>query len=60
MMDELGDEGLGALHCLRDPTRGGLATTLNEIALSSEVCIEIHEEQLPVARRLKAPARSSD
>src|SRR6185503_13062540 len=40
--------GLDGLHCLRDPTRGGLATTLNEIALSAEVCIEIHEELIPV------------
>jgi len=37
-----------ALHCLRDPTRGGVATTLNEIALSSEVCIQIYEERIPV------------
>jgi hydrogenase expression/formation protein HypE len=38
----------GAIHCLRDPTRGGVATTLNEIAVSSEVCIEIVEAALPV------------
>jgi hydrogenase expression/formation protein HypE len=37
-----------AIHCLRDPTRGGVATTLNEIALSSEVCIQISEERIPV------------
>jgi hydrogenase expression/formation protein HypE len=48
--------GLGApegIHCLRDPTRGGLATTLNEIALSSEVCIEINEELIPVREEVK-------
>jgi hydrogenase expression/formation protein HypE len=33
---------------LRDPTRGGVATTLNEIALSSEVCIQISEACIPV------------
>lgn len=38
----------GAIHCLRDPTRGGVATTLNEIAMSSEVCIEIAEDKLPI------------
>ncbi|MBV8857484.1 MAG: hydrogenase expression/formation protein HypE [Acidobacteria bacterium] len=38
----------GAVHCLRDPTRGGVATTLNEIALASEVCIEIREDLIPV------------
>ena len=36
------------IHCLRDPTRGGLATTLNEIAASSEVGIEIVEDDIPV------------
>jgi hydrogenase expression/formation protein HypE len=28
-----------SIHCLRDPTRGGVATTLNEIAIGSEVCV---------------------
>ena len=37
-----------AIHCLRDPTRGGVATTLNEIAFSSEVHIRIFEEKIPV------------
>ena len=37
-----------AIHCLRDPTRGGVATTLNEIALGSEVFIEIQEDRIPV------------
>src|SRR6185503_10587911 len=41
-------DALDGLHCFRDPTRGGLATTLNEIALGAEVCIEIHEELIPV------------
>jgi hydrogenase expression/formation protein HypE len=36
------------IHCLRDPTRGGLATTLNEIAEQSEVSIRIYEEKIPV------------
>src|SRR6266850_1552092 len=39
---------IGAIHCLRDPTRGGVATTLNEIALSSEVCVQIYEDRIPV------------
>ena len=42
-----------AIHCLRDPTRGGVATTLNEIAFSSEVCIEIHEDLIPVREEVK-------
>ena len=36
------------IHCLRDPTRGGLATTLNELAEQSKVSIRIEEEKLPV------------
>ena len=41
------------IHCLRDPTRGGVATTLNEFALASEVCIEIHEDLIPVREEVK-------
>jgi len=37
-----------AIHALRDPTRGGLATTLNEIAGSSKVGIEIVEDEILV------------
>ena len=49
MIDEANKlDALDALHCLRDPTRGGLATTLNEIALSAEVCIEIEEDRIQV------------
>ncbi|GAB4563765.1 MAG: hydrogenase expression/formation protein HypE [Anaerolineae bacterium] len=38
----------GAIHVLRDPTRGGLATTLNEIAQQSGVAIEIEEDSIPL------------
>jgi hydrogenase expression/formation protein HypE len=49
MIDEAGRVStVDAIHCLRDPTRGGVATTLNEIALSSEVCIQIEEDRIPV------------
>lgn len=54
MLDEAAKvSAVDALHCLRDPTRGGLATTLNEIALSSEVCIEIQEDLIPVREEVK-------
>jgi hydrogenase expression/formation protein HypE len=36
------------VHAMRDPTRGGLASTLNEIAASSGVGVEIDETALPV------------
>jgi hydrogenase expression/formation protein HypE len=38
----------GDIHSLRDPTRGGLASTLNEIAGQSGVGIVIEEEKIPV------------
>ena len=38
----------GEIHALRDPTRGGLATTLNELARQSCVGIEIEEARLPI------------
>ena len=36
------------IHAMRDPTRGGLATTLNEVAAQSKVSIRIEEEKVPV------------
>ena len=42
------------LRCLRDPTRGGLATTLNEIAARSGVGIEIEEAAIPVRDAVRA------
>ena len=36
------------VHCLRDLTRGGLATTLNEIASDRNVCIKLEEALIPV------------
>jgi len=36
------------IHVLRDPTRGGVGTALNEIAGKSNVGIQIYEEKLPL------------
>jgi hydrogenase expression/formation protein HypE len=36
------------IHCLRDATRGGVATVLNEFALSSEVGMRLQERALPL------------
>lgn len=41
-------EAVPDIHCMRDPTRGGLATTLNELAAQSGVGMQIVEEQIPV------------
>ncbi|MBK6646189.1 MAG: hydrogenase expression/formation protein HypE [Anaerolineales bacterium] len=42
------------VHVLRDPTRGGLATTLNEIAVQSNVGILLREETIPVHSEVNA------
>ncbi len=41
-------DAFAGIHVLRDPTRGGVATTLNEIAEQSGVGIRLFEEALPV------------
>lgn len=47
-------ETSAAIHCLRDPTRGGLATTLNEFASKSGVGIIIEEEKILVQEAVRA------
>jgi hydrogenase expression/formation protein HypE len=42
------------INCMRDPTRGGLSSTLNEIAEQSGVSIRIDEEKIPVRREVAA------
>jgi len=42
-----------SIRCLRDPTRGGLATTLNEIASRSRVGIALEEAKIPVREAVR-------
>ncbi|MFC1846422.1 hydrogenase expression/formation protein HypE [Chloroflexota bacterium] len=42
------------IHCLRDPTRGGLATTLNELAGQSDTGIRIEEQKIPIKDGVRA------
>jgi hydrogenase expression/formation protein HypE len=42
------------IRCMRDPTRGGLATTLNDFATQSNIGIDIVEEKIPVAKAVLA------
>jgi hydrogenase expression/formation protein HypE len=42
------------IHCLRDPTRGGLATTLNELAYQSGVGMKLQESAIPVRAAVAA------
>ncbi len=41
------------VHTMRDVTRGGLGTVLNEIAATSKTAIEIDEEKIPVSDEVK-------
>jgi hydrogenase expression/formation protein HypE len=41
------------VHAMRDPTRGGLATTLKEFATDSRCCILIEEELIPIPPGVK-------
>jgi hydrogenase expression/formation protein HypE len=43
----------GAIRCMRDPTRGGLSSALNEIAEQSGVGIELDEQAIPVREEVK-------
>ena len=47
-------EAVPQISCLRDPTRGGLATTLNEIARQSGVGMKLVEDDIPVRREVAA------
>ena len=42
------------VHCLKDPTRGGLATALNEIAAHSDVGIVLKEPSIPIRPDVRA------
>ena len=44
----------GEIHVLRDPTRGGVASTLNEIAEASNVGIAVDENRIPVNPQTRA------
>jgi hydrogenase expression/formation protein HypE len=52
IIKKLMDAGI-EIHCLRDLTRGGLATALNEIAQTAKVSININECEIPVCEEVK-------
>lgn len=45
------------IRFMRDPTRGGLATTLKEIALDSGLCIRIYEEKISIPSQVVGACR---
>jgi hydrogenase expression/formation protein HypE len=53
MLEVSGSDGVSTIHCLRDPTRGGVATTLNEIAGRSQVGMLLQEGAIPVRETVK-------
>jgi hydrogenase expression/formation protein HypE len=48
LVDTILDADTPAIHCMRDITRGGLGTVLNEMADGADVSIWIDEERLPI------------
>ena len=52
-VEALLDAGI-EIHCLRDLTRGGLATTLNEIASDRNICIQLEETLIPVGETVQS------
>ncbi len=49
LLDEFGN----GIHLLKDPTRGGVATVLNEIARDAKLGINIHQKNIPVNEQVK-------
>lgn len=56
MVREMLKQGI-ELHAMRDVTRGGLGTVLNELAKASHINIELTEEKIPVSPEVKAFAK---
>ena len=50
LLDEFG----GAIHLFRDPTRGGLSSTLNEIARDTKTGIVLQDSKLPINTQVKS------
>jgi hydrogenase expression/formation protein HypE len=44
----------GTIHAMKDPTRGGFASAINDMAKKSGVCVRVQEELLPVKKSVKS------
>jgi len=53
LIDSLLKAGL-KISAMRDPTRGGLATTLSELARDSRLCLEVDEGKIPIGKTVQA------
>jgi hydrogenase expression/formation protein HypE len=54
MMEKVLDSG--TIHAMKDPTRGGFASAINEMARKSGVSVRIQEENLPFRKSVKSAA----
>ncbi|MDO9323790.1 MAG: hydrogenase expression/formation protein HypE [Methanoregula sp.] len=46
----------GSVHAMKDPTRGGFANAINEMARKSGVCVRIKEDALPIRKNVRSAA----
>lgn len=46
----------GTVHAMKDPTRGGFASAINEMARKSGVCVRVQEEQIPIRKNVRSAA----
>ena len=53
LVETLLDAGGDAVHVLRDPTRGGIASALNEIATAAATSIRLDEKSIPVREEVR-------
>ncbi|MCQ8893149.1 MAG: hydrogenase expression/formation protein HypE [Methanolinea sp.] len=44
----------GEVHAMKDPTRGGFASAINEMARKSGVCVRVREEDVPIRRSVRS------
>jgi hydrogenase expression/formation protein HypE len=54
MMEKVLDAG--TIHAMKDPTRGGFASAINEMAGKSGVCVRIREEKIPIRKSVRSAA----
>jgi hydrogenase expression/formation protein HypE len=46
----------GTVHAMKDPTRGGFASAINEMARKSGVCVRVQEDKIPVRKSVRSAA----
>jgi hydrogenase expression/formation protein HypE len=46
----------GTVHAMKDPTRGGFASAINEMARKSAVCVRVQEEKIPIRKNVRSAA----